>query len=173
MLEPQEEFMLPKRWRAHGDRDAAHKLVTSHLRLVAKIAMSYRGYGVPISEVISEGSVGLIEALTVLNDRECRIFEVSRLADEPITLEELPDEFGVSRERVRQIDACAFEKVKKGVLMRASTTPDPLSTGRQSPMMHPWSSRSNQSGARPLSLRDSGFLHSAMQLRGNSLQPDR
>src|SRR5215475_12051158 len=58
MLEPQEEFMLAKRWREHGDRDAAHKLVTSHLRLVAKIAMGYRGYGLPISEVISEGNVG-------------------------------------------------------------------------------------------------------------------
>src|SRR5579884_4570080 len=53
MLEPQEEFILAKRWREHGDRDAAHKLVTSHLRLVAKIAMGYRGYGLPIAEVIS------------------------------------------------------------------------------------------------------------------------
>src|SRR5208282_5446903 len=57
MLEPQEEFMLAKRWREHGDREAAHRLVTSHLRLVAKIAMGYRGYGLPISEVISEGNV--------------------------------------------------------------------------------------------------------------------
>src|SRR5215469_15495111 len=63
MLEPQEEFMLAKRWREHGDRDAAHKLVTSHLRLVAKIAMGYRGYGLPISEVISEGNVGLMQAV--------------------------------------------------------------------------------------------------------------
>src|SRR3974377_1171613 len=63
MLEPQEEFMLAKRWREHGDRDAAHKLVTSHLRLVAKIAMGYRGYGVQISEVISEGNVGLMQAV--------------------------------------------------------------------------------------------------------------
>ena len=63
MLEPHEEFMLAKRWREHGDRDAAHKLVTSHLRLVAKIAMGYRGYGLPISEVISEGNVGLMQAL--------------------------------------------------------------------------------------------------------------
>ncbi len=256
MLEPQEEFMLAKRWREHGDRDAAHKLVTSHLRLVAKIAMGYRGYGLPISEVISEGNVGLMqavkrfepdkgfrlatyamwwikaaiqeyilrswslvkmgttanqkklffnlrkaksrisaldegdmrpdqvkliakrlgvteqdvidmnrrlggdaslnapiredgdsgewmdwlvddsvsqesrlaeseqsenrhkalgEALTVLNDRERRIFEARRLADEPITLEELADEFGVSRERVRQIEVRAFEKVQKAV----------------------------------------------------------
>ena len=63
MLEPQEEYMLAKRWREHGDRDAAHKLVTSHLRLVAKIAMGYRGYGLPIGEVISEGNVGLMQAV--------------------------------------------------------------------------------------------------------------
>ena len=256
MLEPQEEFMLAKSWREHGDRDAAHKLVTSHLRLVAKIAMGYRGYGLPISEVISEGNVGLMQAvkrfepdkgfrlatyamwwikaaiqeyilrswslvkmgttanqkklffnlrkaksrisaldegdmrpdqvkliakrlgvteqdvidmnrrlggdaslnapirddgdsgewmdwlvddsasqesrlaeseqsenrhkalgqaLGVLNDRERRIFEARRLADEPITLEELAEEFGVSRERVRQIEVRAFEKVQKAV----------------------------------------------------------
>ena len=256
MLEPQEEYMLAKRWREHGDREAAHKLVTSHLRLVAKIAMGYRGYGLPISEVISEGNVGLMQAvkrfepekgfrlatyamwwikaaiqeyilrswslvkmgttanqkklffnlrkaksrisaleegdmrpdqvkliakrlgvteqdvidmnrrlggdaslnapirddgdsgewmdwlvddsasqesrlaeseqsenrhkalgaaLTVLNERERRIFEARRLADEPITLEELAEEFGVSRERVRQIEVRAFEKVQKAV----------------------------------------------------------
>jgi len=256
MLEPQEEYMLAKSWREHGDRDAAHRLVTSHLRLVAKIAMGYRGYGLPISEVISEGNVGLMqavkrfepdkgfrlatyamwwikaaiqeyilrswslvkmgttanqkklffnlrkaksrisaleegdlrpdqvqliakrlgvteqdvidmnrrlggdvslnspireegdsgewqdwlvdesasqesrlaeseeadnrrkalgEALTVLNERERRIFEARRLVDEPITLEELADEFGVSRERVRQIEVRAFEKVQKAV----------------------------------------------------------
>src|SRR5581483_4995250 len=63
MLEPQQEYMLAKSWREHGDRDAAHKLVTSHLRLVAKIAMGYRGYGLPISEVISEGNVGLMQAV--------------------------------------------------------------------------------------------------------------
>src|ERR1700716_4662117 len=63
MLEPQDEYMLAKRWREHGDRDAAHKLVTSHLRLVAKIAMGYRGYGLPISEVVSEGNVGLMQAV--------------------------------------------------------------------------------------------------------------
>jgi RNA polymerase sigma-32 factor len=256
MLEPQEEYMLAKSWREHGDREAAHRLVTSHLRLVAKIAMGYRGYGLPISEVISEGNVGLMQAvkrfepdkgfrlatyamwwikaaiqeyilrswslvkmgttanqkklffnlrkaksrisaleegdlrpdqvqiiakrlgvteqdvvdmnrrlggdvslnspiredgdsgewqdwlvddsasqesilaaneeasnrhkalgdaLTVLNERERRIFEARRLADEPITLEELADEFGVSRERVRQIEVRAFEKVQKAV----------------------------------------------------------
>jgi RNA polymerase sigma-32 factor len=269
MLEPQEEYMLAKSWREHGDRDAAHRLVTSHLRLVAKIAMGYRGYGLPISEVISEGNVGLMqavkrfepekgfrlatyamwwikaaiqeyilrswslvkmgttanqkklffnlrkakskisaleegdmrpdqvkliakrlgvteqdvvemnrrlggdvslnapirdegdsgewqdwlvdesssqesrlmaseesdnrrkalgEALTVLNDRERRIFEARRLADDPITLEELADEFGVSRERVRQIEVRAFEKVQKAVrnkvaAMEAPPTP--------------------------------------------------
>jgi RNA polymerase sigma-32 factor len=261
MLEPQEEYMLAKSWREHGDRDAAHRLVTSHLRLVAKIAMGYRGYGLPISEVISEGNVGLMqavkrfepdkgfrlatyamwwikaaiqeyilrswslvkmgttanqkklffnlrkaksrisaleegdlrpdqvkliakrlgvteqdvvdmnrrlggdvslnspireegdsgewqdwlvddsisqetrlaeseeasnrrkalgEALTVLNERERRIFEARRLADEPITLEELADEFGVSRERVRQIEVRAFEKVQKAVKNRVA-----------------------------------------------------
>jgi RNA polymerase sigma-32 factor len=259
MLEPQEEYMLAKSWREHGDRDAAHRLVTSHLRLVAKIAMGYRGYGLPISEVISEGNVGLMqavkrfepdkgfrlatyamwwikaaiqeyilrswslvkmgttanqkklffnlrkaksrisaleegdlrpdqvkliakrlgvteqdvvdmnrrlggdvslnspireegdsgewqdqlvddsisqetrlaeseeadnrrkalgEALTVLNGRERRIFEARRLADEPITLEELADEFAVSRERVRQIEVRAFEKVQKAAKNR-------------------------------------------------------
>jgi RNA polymerase sigma-32 factor len=269
MLEPQEEYMLAKRWREHGDRDAAHRLVTSHLRLVAKIAMGYRGYGLPIAEVISEGNVGLMqavkrfepekgfrlatyamwwikasiqeyilrswslvkmgttanqkklffnlrkakskisaleegdlrpdqvkliakrlgvteqdvvdmnrrlggdaslntpireegdsgewqdwlvddspsqerilveneefgnrrkalgEALSVLNDRERRIFEARRLADEPITLEELADEFGVSRERVRQIEVRAFEKVQNAVKHRvaAMETPEPM-----------------------------------------------
>ncbi len=257
MLEPHEEYMLAKSWREHGDREAAHKLVTSHLRLVAKIAMGYRGYGLPISEVVSEGNVGLMQAvkrfepdkgfrlatyamwwikaaiqeyilrswslvkmgttanqkklffnlrkakgrisaldegdlrpdqvkqiatqlgvteqdvvdmnrrlggdaslnaplrdegegggewqdwlvdnsqsqeqvlveeeegqnrltalrnaLSVLNPRERRIFEARRLSDDPITLEELSTEFGVSRERVRQIEVRAFEKVQDAV----------------------------------------------------------
>jgi RNA polymerase sigma-32 factor len=257
MLEPQQEFMLAKRWREHGDREAAHKLVTSHLRLVAKIAMGYRGYGLPIAEVVSEGNVGLmqavkrfepdkgfrlatyamwwikaaiqeyilrswslvkmgttanqkklffnlrkakgrisaleegdlkpeqvktiahrlgvteqdvvdmnrrlggdaslnaplrvggegegewqdwlvddsasqesvlvaeeessnrhkalVDALGVLNDRERRIFEARRLKDDPVTLEDLSSEFGVSRERVRQIEVRAFEKVQDAV----------------------------------------------------------
>ncbi len=63
MLEPSEEFMLAKRWREHGDREAAHRLVTSHLRLVAKIAMGYRGYGLPTSELISEGNIGLMQGV--------------------------------------------------------------------------------------------------------------
>jgi RNA polymerase sigma-32 factor len=63
MLEPSEEYMLAKRWREHGDREAAHKLVTSHLRLVAKIAMGYRGYGLPVGELISEGNVGMMQAV--------------------------------------------------------------------------------------------------------------
>ena len=63
MLEKDEEFMLGKRWREHEDPDAAERLVTSHLRLVAKIAMGYRGYGLPIAEVISEGNVGLMQAV--------------------------------------------------------------------------------------------------------------
>ena len=63
MLAKEEEFMLAKRWQEHGDTESAHKLVTSHLRLVAKIAMGYRGYGLPIGEVISEGNVGLMQAV--------------------------------------------------------------------------------------------------------------
>jgi RNA polymerase sigma-32 factor len=63
MLAPEEEYMLAKRWREHEDPDAAHRLVTSHLRLVAKIAMGYRGYGLPLSELISEGNVGMMQAV--------------------------------------------------------------------------------------------------------------
>ena len=266
MLEPQEEYMLAKSWREHGDREAAHRLVTSHLRLVAKIAMGYRGYGLPIAEVISEGNVGLMqavkrfepekgfrlatyamwwikasiqeyilrswslvkmgttanqkklffnlrkakskisaleegdmrpdqvkliakrlgvgeqdvidmnrrlggdaslntpiredgdsgewqdwlvsdapsqervlaeneeldnrrkalgEALSVLNDRERRIFEARRLSEDPITLEQLAEEFGVSRERVRQIEVRAFEKVQNAVKHRIAAMETP------------------------------------------------
>jgi RNA polymerase sigma-32 factor len=63
MLKPDEEFMLAKSWTEHGDTDAAHKLVTSHLRLVAKIAMGYRGYGLPVGDLISEGNVGMMQAV--------------------------------------------------------------------------------------------------------------
>jgi RNA polymerase sigma-32 factor len=63
MLEPDEEYMLAKRWTEHADSAAAHKLITSHLRLVAKIAMGYRGYGLPVGEVISEGNIGLMQAV--------------------------------------------------------------------------------------------------------------
>ncbi|WP_421865066.1 sigma factor, partial [Parvibaculum sp.] len=63
MLEPNQEYMLAKAWREHGDTDAAQQLITSHLRLVARIAMGYRGYGLPIGEVISEGNVGLMQAV--------------------------------------------------------------------------------------------------------------
>ena len=63
MLEPEEEYMLAKRWKEHEDSEAAHRLVTSHLRLVAKIAMGYRGYGLPLSELISEGNVGMMQAV--------------------------------------------------------------------------------------------------------------
>ena len=266
MLEPDEEFMLAKRWREHGDREAAHKLVTSHLRLVARIAMGYRGYGLPISEVISEGNIGLMQAvkrfdpdrgfrlatyamwwirasiqefilrswslvkmgttadqkklffglrrakgriaalqegdlrpeqvtliaqrlgvseqsvvemnrrlggdtslnapisregesiewqdwlvdestsqeenlvvseeaqlrhkalidsLSVLNARERRIFEARRLAEDPVTLEELSKEFGVSRERIRQIEVRAFEKVQNAVKNRVAVREQP------------------------------------------------
>ncbi|MCX7933521.1 MAG: RNA polymerase sigma factor RpoH [Rhodovarius sp.] len=63
MLQPEEEYELAKRWRDHGDEQAAHRLVTSHLRLVAKIAMGYRGYGLPLGELISEGNVGMMQAV--------------------------------------------------------------------------------------------------------------
>src|SRR5947208_6917133 len=63
MLEPHDEYMLAKRWREHGDHEAAHKLVNSHLRLVVRIARGHRGYGLPISELISEGNVGLMQAI--------------------------------------------------------------------------------------------------------------
>ena len=61
MLDPREEYKLAKRWRQHGDRDAAHRLITSHLRLVAKIARGYRGYDLPLADLISEGHVGLLK----------------------------------------------------------------------------------------------------------------
>ena len=63
ILSPEEEYMFAKRWREHGDTDAAAKLVNSHLRLVAKIAMGYRGYGLPVAELISEGNVGMMQAV--------------------------------------------------------------------------------------------------------------
>ncbi|MCY0096430.1 RNA polymerase sigma factor RpoH [Hoeflea ulvae] len=270
MLEPQEEYMLAKRFLEHEDTKAAHKLVTSHLRLVAKIAMGYRGYGLPIGEVISEGNVGLMQAvkkfdpergfrlatyamwwikasiqeyilrswslvkmgttanqkrlffnlrkvkskiqavedgdlrpdqvaeiatklnvseaevismnrrlagdaslnapikasegesgqwqdwlvddsdsqedmlveqdqletrrgmlqgaLDVLNERERRIFEARRLRDDPITLEDLSTEFDISRERVRQIEVRAFEKVQDAVQKAAAARDKALVT---------------------------------------------
>jgi RNA polymerase sigma-32 factor len=268
MLKAHEEYVLAKRWREHGDLEAAHELVNSHLRLVVKIARRYRGYGLPISDVISEGNVGLMQAvqrfkpekgfrfatyavwwiraaiqeyilhswslvhmattanrrklffnlrkaknkisvidegdlehdqieiiakrlgvtkqdvidmnrwfsgdvslnapiredsdsgerqdwlvdeaasqettlaardeydyrrktlasaLCVLNERERRIFEARRTAEDPTTLANLASEFGVSRERVRQIDVSSFEKVQKAVKDRvaAKDTPAP------------------------------------------------
>jgi RNA polymerase sigma-32 factor len=264
MLERDQEYRLAKRWREHGDRDAANQLVTSHLRLAAKVAMGYRGYGLPVSEIISEGNVGLMQALNrfepekgfrfatyaiwwirasiqdyilrswslvkigttvnqkrlffklrsakskiaafesgdlrpdqvaliakdldvtdqdvvdmnrrlggdrsinaplhddgqigewqdhlvdqspspeaivveqdekdyrhkaliaaidVLDDRERRIFEARHLADEPLTLEDLAEKFNVSRERIRQIEARAFEKVRKAARNLAVKAP--------------------------------------------------
>ena len=67
MLKPDEEYMLARSWREHENSEAAHRLVTSHLRLVAKIAMGYRGYGLPVAELISEGNVGMIEASAIRN----------------------------------------------------------------------------------------------------------
>ncbi len=92
MLEPQQEYMLARSWREHGDREAAHKLVTSHLRLVAKIAMGYRGYGLPISEVVSEGNVGLMQAV--------KRFEPEKASASP------PTRCGGSRRRSRST-SCA------------------------------------------------------------------
>jgi len=63
LLKPEEEYMYAKRWREHGDPESARKLVTSHLRLVARIAMGYRGYGLPVSEIVAEGNVGLMQAV--------------------------------------------------------------------------------------------------------------
>ena len=63
MLKPDEEYMLAKAWTEHEDREAAHKLVTSHLRLVAKVAMGYRGYGLPVADLIAEGNVGMMQAV--------------------------------------------------------------------------------------------------------------
>ena len=63
MLNPEEEYMLAKRWKKRGDLKSAQKLITSHLRLVAKIAMGYRGYGLPVNEIISEGNIGLMQAV--------------------------------------------------------------------------------------------------------------
>jgi len=264
MLERDQEYRLAKRWREHGDRDAANQLVTSHLRLAAKVAMGYRGYGLPVSEIISEGNVGLMQALNrfepekgfrfatyaiwwirasiqdyilrswslvkigttvnqkrlffklrsakskiaafesgdmhpdqvaliakdlnvtdqdvvdmnrrlggdksinaplredgetgewqdhlvdqspspeaivveqdekdyrhkaliaaidILDDRERRIFEARHLVDEPLTLEELAEKFNVSRERIRQIEARAFEKVRKAARNLAIKAP--------------------------------------------------
>src|SRR3954470_24135346 len=87
MLEPQQEYMLAKRYQEHGDPDAAHRLVTSHLRLAAKIALGYRGYGLPIGEVISEGNVGLMQAV--------KRFEPDRGSGLPLT------QCGGSRRRSR------------------------------------------------------------------------
>ena len=64
MLKPEQEFAYARRWRDQGDREAAYHLVTSHLRLVAKIAMRYRGYGLPVADIISEGNVGLMQAVS-------------------------------------------------------------------------------------------------------------
>jgi len=88
MLERREENMLAKRWREHGDTEAAHKLVTSHLRLVAKIAMGYRGYGLPVSELISEGNVGMMQAVKRFEpDRGFRWIDCSDKANSVVCFE--------------------------------------------------------------------------------------
>src|SRR5437868_3834736 len=165
ILSPEEEYMLAKRWREHGDTEAAAKLVNSHLRLVTKIATDL---GVTEEEVISmnrrmgmggdtslnvslKGDEGgesqwqdflvdsgplqdellaedqesqvrhdlLVTALESLNDREKHILMERRLADEPKTLEELSQVYGVSRERIRQIEVRAFEKLQAALLRLA------------------------------------------------------
>ena len=73
MLDAEEEYMLAKNWRENGNLQSAHKLVTSHLRLVAKIAMGYRGYGLPVSELISEGNLGLMQAVKFDPDKGFRL----------------------------------------------------------------------------------------------------
>jgi len=123
MLEKQEEFTLARQWIEKGDTQAAEKMVTSHLRLVAKIAMGYRGYGLPIGEVISEGNVGLMQAVNamqILNEREQDIIRKRRLSDSPMTLEDLAGIYGVSRERIRQIESRAFEKLQEAMLAAAN-----------------------------------------------------
>ena len=149
MLEPEEEYMLAKRWVDHEDSGAAHKLVTSHLRLAAKIAMGYRGYGLPQAEVISEANVGLMQAVKRFDPEkgfrlatyamwwirasiqeyilrswslvklgttsaQKKLFFNLRKAKARIgALEELSERYGVSRERIRQIEVRAFEKLQK------------------------------------------------------------
>ena len=174
MLSPEEEYMLAKRWKKRGDIKSAQKLITSHLRLVAKIAMGYKGYGLPVNEMISEGNIGLMQAvkkfepekgfkekslndpvkdesgtqwqdwlvdnnidqelalskkqeftqrknlmndaMNILNDRERKILIARKLSDESSTLEDLSKKYKVSRERIRQIETKAFEKLKKAIL---------------------------------------------------------
>jgi RNA polymerase sigma-32 factor len=117
------------------------------------------------SEELDHRRKALTAALLVLNDRERRIFEARRLADDPITLAELAEEFGVSRERVRQIEVRAFEKVKKVVLARASANGQSRSFQQHSARMQVSKSRSSQNGAKQLSFRDVGSLHRALQFQ--------
>ena len=143
MLEVEEERQLARRWQKHKDPEAASRLVNSHLRLVAKIAKGFLGYGLPLSELISDGNVEwqdwlvvdddnqeiillerqeldsrrqlLVSALDGLSGRERHILSKRRLSEEPVTLQVLSEHYGISRERVRQIEVRAFEKVQKSV----------------------------------------------------------
>src|SRR5258708_3857459 len=150
MLERQEEYLLAHRRREHSGRDLAHEAVTRHVRRVAPPAPHGAGTGeggvggsgqpggvdkprnrdpLPAGRGVSKSRrKTLSDALTVLNKRERRIFETRRLAEEQIALVELAEEFGVSRERVRQIEVSAFEKVQNAVKHRvaAMATPAPL-----------------------------------------------
>ena len=77
ILKQEEEYMLGKRWTDHADADAAQQLVTSHLRLVAKIAFGYRGYGLSLAEIISEGNIGLMQAVKSLNRKKVSVFPLT------------------------------------------------------------------------------------------------
>jgi hypothetical protein len=128
MLEPQGEYMLAKRWREHGDRDAAHKLVTSHLRARMAIPASGRTGWSTTSTTRKRGWRRARNPTTAgrRSATRCRCSMTAsgassrrrRLADDPITLEDLAAEFGVSRERVRQIEVRAFDKVQSAVKNR-------------------------------------------------------
>jgi RNA polymerase sigma factor (sigma-70 family) len=175
LLQADQESAYAKRWREQGDREAAYHLVTSHLRLVAKIAMRYRGYGLPVADVISEGNAGLMQAvkrfepergsrlasyamwwikasiqeyilrswslvkmeheeanqrraalgtaLNILTPRERCIFEARYLSEPAAKLEDLSKRYGVSRERVRQIEIRSFEKVPAAVRGQCKAQP--------------------------------------------------
>ena len=112
----QEEYMLAKRWREDGDRNAAHldESLDQEMTLAA-------------SEDFDKRREALSDALGILNERDRRIFEGRRLVEDPITLAELADEFGVSGERVRQIEARAFEKVQKAVKNHVAAIETPVS----------------------------------------------
>ena len=131
MLAAEEEYMLAKSWRDRGDLKSAQKLITSHLRLVAKIAMGYRGYGLPVSEMVSEGNIGLMQAVKKFEpERGFRLATYAMWWIKPSIQEYVlrswslvkmgtttaQKKYKVSRERIRQIEIKAFEKLQKAML---------------------------------------------------------